>query len=432
MRRSGPALFHTWLLLVVLAQTLGAQTVYNTSFNAGHGWTLNTYTNLNTGVEGDSPNPWYVSDKESNKGLGNRGGANCGNVTLHVGSTTIGDGGAAFDAGGCTNLGFGPCASCVANGLYCVQTDRSSTSPLISTVGYTGLTLSFLYIHWGTALLDNGQVIYSVDGGITWTLLANVPKSGCCTGAASCLTGCTNNAACTGSHQGKWSSFSMALPVSCENISTLKLGFRWYNDDVSTGAKDPSIAVDDVTITTSVLPVRASLLEAAAADDHIALGWDTYSEQDNMGFVIERAGNGLDFTPVALVQPKGHVDTKTSYHYDDHDVKPGQLYYYRYRQHDADGSFYYSNIVSGQLAKEVLVFPNPASDIVYFSFDHGGAAHSIQVCNLLGEVVFACSYPAGAPESLHAVNLKDQPQGVYVYKIDGLGKTIVGKLTIGR
>lgn len=137
------------------------QTAYSTSFNAGHGWSLNVFNNLNTNAanEGTLPNIWYVSDQESNKGVGNRGGGNCGNVTLHIGSTSVGDLGAAYDAGGCTNFGFGPCASCVGNGLYCVVSDRSAESPIISTTTFTSLNLSFVYIHWATALLDNAEII---------------------------------------------------------------------------------------------------------------------------------------------------------------------------------------------------------------------------------------------------------------------------------
>lgn len=430
-------LSHLFQIMVVLSGTvslLKAQTVYSTSFNAGHGWTLNTYTNLNTTTEGDSPNIWYVSDNESNKGVGNIGGANCGNVTLHMGSTTAGDLGAAYDAGGCTNLGFGPCASCVANGLYCVQTDRSSISPAINTTGITGLTLSFLYIHWGTALLDNAQIIYSVNGGTTWILLANLPKSGCCTGAATCGTGCTANATCTGTHQGKWTLYSSALPASCQNISNLKVGFRWYNDDVSTSGRDPSVAVDDVSITTSVLPVRASQLQSVAGDNEVILSWNTYTEDNNKGFEIERAGDGMGFEKIGYVQPKNPLSSQNTYVYRDTTARPDQFYYYRYRQIDNDGRFNYSNIVSGEVTSDqyVTVYPNPAASQVRFLFEHEQPQFTIELVDVLGKAVYNYTSDGTGSRSDHVVDLKNIPPGVYYYKVSGQGKPVMGKLLIVR
>ncbi len=422
------------LLVIFSASLLNAQTVYNTSFSPGHGWTLNSYNNLTTGVEGDSPNIWYVSDAESNKGVGNRGGANCGNVTLHVGSTMLGDGGASYDGGGCTNFGLGPCASCVANGLYCVKTDRAAISPAINTTAQTGLTLSFLYIHLGTALLDNGEIIYSVNGGSTWISLGVVPKSGCCSGAASCAVGCTNNAACTGSHQGKWSLYSSMLPVSCENISNLMLGFRWYNDDVSTAAKDPSIAVDDVTITTSILSVQASLLQSVVNPNDIDLTWSTSSENHNKGFTIERGEDGLNFRPIGYITGKNN-STQQRYTFNDRDVKQGRLYYYRYKpEEDNDKNFVYSNIVSGELTDEThfKMYPNPANDALIVTFDQ------MEQTTIFIELYDACGKTISNYTtkdfkyngSGYFIDTKAISNGLYFYKVSGLNKHLTGKLII--
>ena len=125
---------HYKFLFLIFAFSINfsfSQTIYSTGFSAGYGWTINSYNNLNLAVEGGSPNSFYVSDNESGKTIGDKGGANCGNPTLHVGNTNIGDAGAAYDGGGCTTFGLGPCAMCAANGFYCVTTDRSAVSPII-------------------------------------------------------------------------------------------------------------------------------------------------------------------------------------------------------------------------------------------------------------------------------------------------------------
>lgn len=337
------------LFLVLLP--LQAQIAYSTSFNAGHGWNLNVFNNLNTNAanEGTQPNIWYVSDKESNKAVGNRGGTMCGNTTLHVGSTSAGDLGAAYDAGGCTNFGFGPCASCVTNGLWCVVSDRSAESPLISTLTYTALNLSFVYIHWATALLDNAEIIYSVDGGVTWIKLADVPKSGCCTGGASCLTGCTNNATCTGSHQGKWQSYSAALPASCLGISTLKVGFRWYNDDISTAGRDPSVAVDDLTLFDPLLPIDIIDFNTESNLDNISIKWKAINRGNFDYFVIERSMDGKIFSEIAEVNGNAELNTSSTFSFSDKNVQGNITYYYRLKCIDKDNSFKISKIRTGRI-----------------------------------------------------------------------------------
>jgi PKD repeat protein len=47
---------------------------------------------------------------------------------------------------------------------------------------------------------------------------------------------------------------SIPLPVSCENSSTLRIGFNWTNSNDGTGT-DPSLAINNLKITTNIPPV---------------------------------------------------------------------------------------------------------------------------------------------------------------------------------
>ena len=170
---------------------------------------------------GFAPNIWYVSCAENGHTPGVCGtgcvpaSATATLATLHVGSTTIGDIGAAFDAGGC----FGGCT----------DSDIRSESPTINTTGKTTITLAFNYIANGDPGNDYGYIEYSTNSGATWTTLT--------TPAVTLLCGV----------QGKWTAFSMLLPASCDNIATLKIGFHWINNDDGIGT-DPSFALDDMTL----------------------------------------------------------------------------------------------------------------------------------------------------------------------------------------
>lgn len=199
---------------ISIAQTI----VYSEDFSTGSTWTLNTVV----GAEGTYPNAWYISCQEDGQSAGVCGTA-CSTFdnSLHVSANSIlGDMGAAYFEG----LG--------------TTTNRRAESGNISTIGQTGLTLSFDMIGAGNAQ-DFCALFYSVNGGATWQSLAPSLTSLCCGGVA-----------CTGTLQGLWQTNTYSLPASCENISNLRIAFVWQNLDDGI-ATDPSFAVDDIVITTA-------------------------------------------------------------------------------------------------------------------------------------------------------------------------------------
>lgn len=178
------------------------------------------WTTSLTGVNQTFPNNWYVSPKEAGMGVGNCGDG-CDNNptlinrTLHISTNAslFGDIGAAYVAGSGAN------------------TDIRAQSPTINCAGKNGIVMSFKYIMWGVINQDFCEIMYSADNGVTWSGLG-IPAQ-------------TPTVTCSG--QGLWSTHTVTLPVTANNNSTVKVGFRWQNIN-STGA-DPSVAVDDVALT---------------------------------------------------------------------------------------------------------------------------------------------------------------------------------------
>ncbi len=97
-------------------------------------------------------------------------------------------------------------------------------SPTFSTVGYTKLNLSFDYICEGESSLDFGSLNYSIDGGANWVVFGTNLEG-----------------------QGTATSFSIDLPAAAENVSQLRLGFRWDNND--SVQNQPPFAVDNIVLT---------------------------------------------------------------------------------------------------------------------------------------------------------------------------------------
>jgi len=228
------------LILTLLFTGPGAfsQVFWSENFNngcttncnvSGYSGANGAWSVSNTGPNGNIPNAFFVSCAENGEPVGSCG-AGCGNdATLHVGSVPCGlclfcpngDCGASYNAGP-TFGGEDP------------QTNIRAETPSISTLGKSSIDLTFKYMERGQGISDDATVEYSINNGSSWLLLTNPSKT-----ATTC-----------GGSQGLWTSFTYTLPPDCDNISSLKLGFRWVNNSDGVGS-DPSFAVDEIELSSA-------------------------------------------------------------------------------------------------------------------------------------------------------------------------------------
>jgi hypothetical protein len=288
--------------------------------NTGNGpWSID----LSGGCNDSFANVWYVSCAENGNAAGTCGSGCGANATLHMGSTTLGDIGAAYDAGGLGGCGSG--------GTF---TFARAVSPLISTVGKTGISVTFDYIENGDGAIDDGWVEYSTNGGATWTLLVNTPKTACCGGP------------CVGTNQGKWTNYNSAvLPATANNNPSFMLRFVWTNNDDGIGT-DPSYAINDVKLKyTTILPVELTNFSASVNDNAVVLQWITATEKNSDHFEIQKSGNGSDFTFVGKVMASRNSDHTQYYSFKDFERNTA-LVYYRLKMVDINGDYQYSTILA--------------------------------------------------------------------------------------
>ncbi len=242
------------LLLLIISFTANAQVFWTENFGEGcsQGNLASSYSGTNgawsvaiTGTNDTYSNTWYVSATEAGMGVDNCGDG-CGNDaslinrTLHLGPSPLlgGDAGATYNAGGICGLGI------------CVATDARAESPIINCNGYDTITISFNYFMQGCAGSDYAALAY-YDGS-SWLYY----NGSLWTSTFSSLVS-SNNASCAG--QGYWTAYTAQLPASANNNSSIKIGFRWTNNDDGVGT-DPSFAVDDITLSgTAALPCSISV-----------------------------------------------------------------------------------------------------------------------------------------------------------------------------
>lgn len=332
----------TTTVFFFLYQIILAQIVYSEDFGTGcttgtlattFGWTL-----TNTGTNESSANTWYISADERGMGAGNCGdGCNgTNNRTLHVGTTLFGDLGASYfesDPSSCISFG------------WCAITDRRIESPSINCSGISNIPFTFEYIENGEGTDDDATVWYSANGGGTWTLLDNPPKTTICGGG-----------------QGLWTARNLVLPVSADNNPNIKIGFRWVNNGNGSGT-DPSFAVDNIVIG-DPLVLGVDMIDmhvTCNASNQRVVSWETQNERDSDLFNVYKSKDGVSWGLMGTVKS---VNEATGHHYYsliDYNVA-SRIEYYYIEQVDFDGKSTSYKILTGEdciSSKELIIYPNP-------------------------------------------------------------------------
>lgn len=382
--------------------------------NSGGIWSQTS--NVLGAGEGISANQWYVSGEECGNAAGVCGSVcSNGDASLHV--SAIGglcgtpDCGAAYDETSTDN-----------------RTDKRIESPNISTIGYGGLTLSFNYI---AAQADDGvSVVYSCDGGASWLSLAPLPATLCCdcNDAFLCASFglcCGGLAACNGLGQGNWTNHNYVLPACTENISNLKIGFHWVNDGNGIGT-DPSIAIDDITISSSI-PLAVDLIEFTGKqqDAHVELNWSTASETDNAYFIIEKRTASGKFEEIGQVQGAGTSTETLHYHFIERKTQPGDNYY-RLIMVDFNHVKTYSELIYVPFIEQfnvLSVYPNPNNGhFVAHIQSETQAIARFHLLDISGKAIEIGSRDTKQGVNTIELNLEGIEPGNYILEVEIMGR----------
>jgi gliding motility-associated-like protein len=193
------------------------------------------WTVTGLGVNDSAANEWYISATEPGVGPGFCASPGChinpviADRTLHIGNVpnspnavlgTIcptGDCGAVYDPG-----------TTLSNS---VQTLKRVESPKFLLPGSSTNILVFNYLDFGDYPVDSDKVFIDFYNGTTWQNIG-VPSR-------------TNNSCGAGLY--KWERYSINLPTITISDS-VKIGFRWQNDNGGSTNSRPSFAVDTISV----------------------------------------------------------------------------------------------------------------------------------------------------------------------------------------
>lgn len=172
----------------------------------------------------------------------------------------------------------------------------------------------------------------------------------------------------------------------------------------------------------SPLPVRLVSFEGKAIERRSQLNWTTTEEVNASHFDILRSNDGNNFAVVGTVEAKGESSISIRYEFLDAQPDPGTNYY-RLKQVDNDGTYTLSKIIHVRFDDNivVLVYPNPASDIVHA--ESTSPFTSVELFDVKGMKIEGGTGPvrqtATQDKHLLEINLRDRPTGIYVLKVNG-------------
>lgn len=413
--RSNKLLGMCFVVLFFLQETTAQTTIYTQPFSgslAASGWTVTNLTAPwgNGSLLGFS-NLWQTGDTESGMTANVCGGAGLGDPSLFM---------------ECTGLASG------AAYLSDINTNRRVGSPNISTVGYTNVIVEFDFIGNGEGTTDKAYLVYSINGGTGWVVPTGAPTS---TNPAMGGGGSINNLKsqiCV-SGQGLWTHITWNMPVTCEGITNLRVGFVWQSNNNSIGS-DPSFAVDDVTVKATLTPAPIELLSFTAkynSEKVVDLDWVTATEINNDFFTIERSTDAINFSDLMYFQGAGNSSQINEY--TGIDKKPfSGISYYRLKQTDYNGDFSYSKIEMVNIVQsdfEILnsFYSNDQLEITISSSKQ--TVLDIELYNIEGKKNFSIKEHQDSGEKKIVIPIATYAKGMYFIKASD-GKQVITKKII--
>jgi len=223
-------------------------------------------------------------------------------------------------------------------------------------------------------------------------------------------------------------SFTVVNPSGSSNLAWLPSHplHVVFADDNATELTDNDLQ----PLNSSPLPVELVFFRGKPVGDAIHLTWQSATEINFSGYELQRSTDGQDFSKIAWLPGRGGTWVQ-SYYYEDSDVLPGLLYYYRLRQIDLDGKYIYSHLVSAKLpayAPQLSISPNPNDGRFWVEFSNI-SEEEITACliDAQGQKVWAVpvgwsSWEIGSERAL--------PSGVYILQISTGRQAWVEKVVV--
>ncbi len=211
--------------------------------------------------------------------------------------------------------------------------------------------------------------------------------------------------------------FSFVIKADNKTIifpSDGKLNYRFKAYDLPTGADCQA----------ALLPIDLLKWEAHKKEKIVYLDWTTVSEVNNSSFEIQKSNNSTNWKTIETIKGNGTTNNINNYSAIDKFPYPGQNYY-RLRQSDFDGNFKYSKVKSIFIFdNKINLFPNPASDYIYYTISDYTKEFKIEIFDNQGRLIENLKLPL-KNNNKNRIDITQLKKGTYFLKYINLENHIV-------
>ena len=174
----------------------------------------------------------------------------------------------------------------------------------------------------------------------------------------------------------------------------------------------------------NIIPVELITFNASIIENGIQLNWQTASELNNIGFEVQRSLDGNNFFDIGFVKGTGTTTENNNYFFIDTKLVEENLYYYRLKQIDFDGTLSFSDVISVlyNIPKTFSLepnYPNPFNPTTKINWQSPVSGwQTLRVYDVLGREVATLVdefKPAGSYE--HDFDGSNLPSGIYLYRL---------------
>jgi hypothetical protein len=168
----------------------------------------------------------------------------------------------------------------------------------------------------------------------------------------------------------------------------------------------------------NTLPVELLSFTGKNDNGKNVIEWQTASETGNDYFTLERSGDGVSFSPAAIVDGAGTTSRHNSYSVTDEPGEHFPVTYYRLRQTDFNGQYeYVGGMVAVHSAADGPVNIAVVENNLHVHQQEGELNYVIY--DLTGRSCMAGTIVPGEAE----INLSGLPQGTYILRLDDKAQT---------
>ncbi|MDQ3290595.1 MAG: T9SS type A sorting domain-containing protein, partial [Bacteroidota bacterium] len=226
-------------------------------------------------------------------------------------------------------------------------------------------------------------------------------------------------------------------------LNYLDVGNSYYHDTDQDGWVDlfdnsnfgseptPNYAFRENAINVA-LPVTLSRFTASKNGKSVQLNWETFSEEGNNYFKIERSTDAITFEVIGTVKGAGTSHSQLTYTYLDEQPLNGTSYY-RLTWVNYNGKTATSTIISVTHSEELLpdfvAYPNPFSDRITLDIT-AVSSQKVQVVikGMAGRTIQTKEIPVNPGVNSVSLNLNGVRSGIYFIQVTGKGFSLVQRI----